>query len=150
MPPDDPSLTIARLSRLLENSATSELTLPQFRVLGLLAAGDERASLLAARLAVAKPTVTAIVSSLVDRGYVVRESAPGDRRVVRLSISPAGTAAVEAAGARLRGVLDDVLARCPHPDAVLGALDELRVALDERWAERVVEQQPLVGARRGR
>jgi len=150
MPPDDPSLTLARLSRLLENTATSDLTLPQFRVLGLLAAGDERASLLAARLAVAKPTMTAIVTSLVDRGYVVRESAPGDRRVVRLSISPSGEAAVEAAGARLRAVLDDVLTRCAHPEAVLAALDELRVALDERWAERAAGQQPLVGARRAR
>jgi DNA-binding MarR family transcriptional regulator len=150
VPPDDPTLTIARLSRLLENAATADLTLPQFRVLGLLAAGDERASLLAARLAVAKPTVTAIVNSLVDRGYVVREAAPGDRRVVRLSISPAGIAAAEAAGARLRAVLDDVVARCADPDAVLAALDELRVALDDRWAERVAEQQPLAGARRGR
>jgi DNA-binding MarR family transcriptional regulator len=150
MPLDDPSLTLARLSWLLEKGATADLTLPQYRVLGLLAAGDERASQLAARLAVAKPTLTAIVNSLVDRGYVVRESAPGDRRVVRLSISPAGTAAVDAAGAHLRTVLDDVVSRCAHPDAVLAAIDELRTGLDDRWAERVAEQQPLAGARRAR
>ncbi len=137
MPTDAPTLTVARLSRLLESHAPADLSLPQYRVLGLLSAGDERASQLADRLAVAKPTLTAVVDSLVDRGYVTRETTHGDRRVVRLSITAAGHLAVGAAGAQLREVFDDVVGRCPHPQEVLAALDELRQALDARWTERL-------------
>jgi long-chain acyl-CoA synthetase len=142
MAADSTVLTIARLARLLENNATADLSLPQFRVLGLLSTGDERASQLAIRLAVAKPTLTALVDSLVDRGYVTREAAPSDRRVVRLSITPAGRVALTSAEAQLREVLDDVFGRCPHPDQVLAALDEVRVALDQRSAERTTDPAP--------
>ena len=90
MPADLPTLTIARLCRVLENHGTSDLSLPQYRVLGLLSAGDERATQLAARLAVTKPTLTALIDGLVERGFVVRETTDGDRRAVRLSITDAG------------------------------------------------------------
>jgi DNA-binding MarR family transcriptional regulator len=136
MSTDLPTLTIARLCRVLENHGTGELTLPQYRVLGLLSAGDERSTELAARLAVTKPTLTALIDGLVERGLVIRETADGDRRVVRLSITPAGRDAATTAGAGLRAVLDDVLTRCADADAVLAVLDDVRRALDARWAER--------------
>ncbi|MET0323904.1 MAG: MarR family transcriptional regulator [Ilumatobacteraceae bacterium] len=138
MPADLPTLTIARLSRVLENHGPSDLTLPQYRVLGLLSAGDERATKLAGRLAVTKPTLTALIDGLVERGFVVRETADGDRRAVRLSITDAGRAAAAEAGAQLREVLDDVVRRCPDPGQVLAVLDDLRQALDARWNERIV------------
>ena len=144
MATDPPTLTIARLCRVLENHGTADLTLPQYRVLGLLSGGDERATELAARLAVTKPTLTALIDGLVERGLVVRETSDGDRRAVRLSITPAGRAAASAAGASLRAVLDDVLGRCADPDAVLAALDDVRRALDARWAERVGARGPGV------
>src|SRR6476659_4436248 len=87
---DDPTLTIARLCRVLECNTAAGLTLPQYRVLGLLASGDERASLLASRVSVAKPTLTAIVDSLFERGFVAREIPDGDRRSIRLSITDSG------------------------------------------------------------
>jgi DNA-binding MarR family transcriptional regulator len=147
MPPDAPTLTIARLSRLLENNPAVDLTLPQYRVLGLLASGEERASLLAARLAVTKSTLTSLIDCLVDRGYVIRETSSGDRRAVRLSITAAGRGALRDAGAALRAVLDDVVGRCPDPAAVLRALDDLRVALDERSVERFAHRATGSGAR---
>ena len=147
MEADDPTLTLARLARLLENHGTTELTLPQYRVLGLLAGGDERASQLAARLAVAKPTLTSLVDSLVERGFAARETLDGDRRVVRVSITPAGRVALRQAAAELRQVFATVLDRCADPEAVLAALVELRQALDGLWAERAAEQ--FAGARRG-
>ena len=52
--------TLARLSRLLERGA-GELSLPQFRVLAMVEDGGDRASWLADRLALAKPTITALV-----------------------------------------------------------------------------------------
>ena len=147
---DEPTLTVARLGRLLENTSDVELSLPQYRVLGLLSTGDERATQLAARVSVTKPTLTAIVDSLVERGYVRRETTDGDRRAVRLSITANGRTAVERTGAQLREVLDDVVDRCERPEAVLAAIDELRRALDARWAERVQGQaEQLAAATRG-
>ena len=140
MEADDPTLTLARLARLLEMHGTTELTLPQYRVLGLLAGGDERASQLAARLAVAKPTLTSLVDSLVERGFAARETIDGDRRVVRVSITAAGRVALRRAAAELRGVFARVLDRCADPDAVLASLVELREALDSLWEERATEQ----------
>src|SRR5688500_6981620 len=84
---------IALAARKLEG-ATGDLTLAQYRVLALVAGGDERASLLAERLAVAKPTVTAVVDGLVERGFVSREAVEGDRRSLRLAITKAGRAAL--------------------------------------------------------
>jgi DNA-binding MarR family transcriptional regulator len=138
---DDPTLTIARLCRVLECNTTAGLTLPQYRVLGLLAGGDERASLLASRVSVAKPTLTSIVDSLFERGLVSREIPDGDRRSVRVSITDAGRTELRHAAAELRGVLDEVLLGCPDPAAVLDALSAVSHALDERWAQRVAADQ---------
>ena len=142
---DDPTLTIARLCRVLECNATADLTLPQYRVLGLLAGGDEKASLLASRVSVAKPTLTSIVDSLFERGFVAREIPDGDRRSVRLSITKAGRTALANAAAEFREVLDEVLAECVDPDAVLDALDALRDALDKRWAQRAGRDHVAAG-----
>ena len=117
MAADPPTLTIARLSRVLENHATTDLSLSQYRVLGLLASGHERAGDLAARLAVTKPTLTALVDGLVERGYVIRETPAGDRRAVRVAITDAGRAAADTAGRGFRAVLDEVLGHCADPEA---------------------------------
>jgi len=148
MSADLPTLTIARLGRVLENHGTGELSLPQYRVLGLLSTGHERAGDLAARLAVTKPTLTALVDGLVEKGYVARETPTGDRRAVRVSITDAGRAAAERAGQGFRRVLDDVLGHCVDPAAVLAALDTLRAALDARWEARAASARPVGAAPR--
>ena len=150
MPADEPTLTIARLGRLLENTTSTELSLPQYRVLGLLSGGDERASHLAARLAVAKPTLTSLIDSLVDRGLVARETLDGDRRAVSLSITTTGRKMLSRTAAQLRENLDTVLARCEHPDLVLSALDDLRRSMNAIWAERIADQTATEPAAVGR
>jgi predicted transcriptional regulator len=112
MTADDPTLTIARLCRVLECNTTAGLTLAQYRVLGLLAGGDERASLLASRVSVAKPTLTSIVDSLFERGLVSRETPDGDRRGARVDHRCRSNRAPQAA-AEFRGVLDEVLWDAP-------------------------------------
>ncbi|HRE00044.1 MAG TPA: MarR family transcriptional regulator [Ilumatobacteraceae bacterium] len=127
---DRATLTIARLHRALEHTPDTELTLPHYRVLGLLAAGDERASVLASRLAVSRPTVTALVDSLVERGFVTREPGTSDRRSITVSITADGRAAVAATGVALRATLDAVLAGCADRTVVDAALEQLAPALD--------------------
>lgn len=137
---DVPTLTVARLHRALERTPDTPLTMPQYRVLGLLSAGDSRAGHLATRLAVSRPTVTALTDSLVERGFVTRVTAADDRRSVTLSITPEGQAAVEDTGAALRATLDDVIDRTTDPDAVHVALNQLIPALDSWWSERAATQ----------
>ena len=43
-------------------------------------------------------------------------------------------------------MLDEVLAECANPEAVLDALAALRDALDERWAQRVAERGIVAAA----
>src|SRR6202035_5052130 len=61
----------AWLSKRVEVAlAQVELTLPQYRVLGILAEGAAAASGLADRLAVRRPSITALIDGLVARGLV--------------------------------------------------------------------------------
>jgi DNA-binding MarR family transcriptional regulator len=57
---------LARLSRVM-GSADSGLTVPQYRTLCALSEGGERSARLAERLAVRKPTLTAVGAALETR-----------------------------------------------------------------------------------
>lgn len=130
------ALTLA--ARALERAAAArDLTLAQFRVLVLVAAGDERSSLLAERLAVAKPTITAVVDGLVERGFVAREAVAGDRRSIRVALTPAGVAALDTAEQEMSETLARIFAHARERDALLGALLDLDDALALRMEERL-------------
>ena len=81
----------AWLSKRVEVAlAQVELTLPQYRVLGILAEGSAAASGLADRLAVRRPSITALIDGLVTRGLVDRRQEDSDRRRVELRLTPEG------------------------------------------------------------
>ena len=67
-------MIVLRLFRALER-VDSDLTPQQYRILKLAGAGGERSARLAERLAVAKPTLTAIADGLVAAGYARRDAA---------------------------------------------------------------------------
>jgi DNA-binding MarR family transcriptional regulator len=123
------------LSRAIERAETG-ISAPQYRILKLAAAGGERSTRLAQRLAVAKPTLTAIADGLVAAGYAIREAEPGDRRVVRLSLTAEGRAALERADAAYAAWLDPLLAQTGQPAAVLHALGLLGDALSRERHSR--------------
>jgi DNA-binding MarR family transcriptional regulator len=130
------ALTLA--ARALERAAAArDLTLAQFRVLALVAAGDERSTLLAERLAVAKPTITAVVDGLVERGFVAREAVAGDRRSIRVALTPAGVRALRAAEEEMSETLGRIFEHARERDALLGALLDLDDALAKRMEERL-------------
>jgi DNA-binding MarR family transcriptional regulator len=138
--PDRDVLTLARLARLLEracgDSEGPSLTLAQYRLLAMIGDGATKASQLAGKLALAKPTVSATVDTLVERGWVERTTAVDDRRVVQLSITSDGRKVLERADTAMRSRLDDVLAHVADVDAVRRALGALGDGLDEWRDER--------------
>jgi len=137
-------MILLRLFRALERVDT-DLTPQQYRILKLAGAGGERSARLAERLAVAKPTLTAIADGLVAAGYARRETEPGDRRVVRLCLTESGHAAVGRADAAYGQWLDQVLAQASAPEAALNALDALNEAMDEvRRAKHAATPPPAL------
>lgn len=130
---DDPLgavLTLMRLSRALER-VDSGLSPQQYRILKLAGAGGERSARLAERLAVARPTLTAIADSLVAAGLARREAEPGDRRVVRLHLTDAGHAAVARADAAYGQWLHQVLELTGDSARIRTDLDLISTALEE-------------------
>ena len=127
---------LARLARMAERSCP-ELTLAQYRVLARVATGDHRASLLAGRLALSKPSVTATVEALVERGYLARSGVEADRRAVQLDLTPSGGEALAAADEAMARQLQRVLAHCGDPALALGGLCELAGGLDALVADRM-------------
>lgn len=121
-------LTLVWVARALER-ACADLTLPQYRLLALIMSGEERASGLAGQLALARPTVSAAVETLVANGLLERTAVDGDRRAIRLTITPAGRAALGVAERAMRERLDTFLADVPDPTAVNDALAQLAGAL---------------------
>jgi DNA-binding MarR family transcriptional regulator len=120
--------TLAYASRGLERAA-APLTLPQYRVLGLIAGAPERASRLAQRVDVTKASLTGVLDALEARGLIARTEVHGDRRGVTLVLTPAGTAALDAADAAAGAWLDAVLSHTEHPREVVAALAGLGDAL---------------------
>ncbi|MGZ8765437.1 MAG: MarR family transcriptional regulator [Acidimicrobiia bacterium] len=131
--------TLARLARVLERSC-GELTLPQYRLLAMISEGSERATALAGRLALAKPSVSAMVDALVERNLVTRARVDGDRRAVRLQLTTAGEAALRGAEVAMVENLQPLLDRC-DATSVDAAVAQLAGALDAAFADRIAARR---------
>lgn len=129
---------LVRVARMLEHSL-SELSLPQYRLLVMVAGGDHRASHLAGRLALSRPTVTAVVEGLVERGCLARSVVTGDRRAVQLSLTDAGRAMLARADAALGERLAGILRRCDDPALAEAGLLQLAGALQKIVAEQMAD-----------
>jgi len=130
-PLDEAVRTLARLCRLLE-AADAGVTLPQYRMLVTLNEGGLRSARLAERLAIRKPTATALADGLVAAGYAERESEDGDRRIVRLTITDSGRAALTKAAEVHRERLRPLVADLPDEARFLADLRCIAAGLDAR------------------
>ncbi len=126
---------LARASSVLERSS-KELNLAHYRVLAAVASGQERASHVAAKLALGRPAISAAVDSLTKRGLLTRFGVDGDQRVAGLRLTPEGVRLLEEVETEMRARLRDLCRRTPDGDELLEALVWLGQALDERRAER--------------
>jgi long-chain acyl-CoA synthetase len=119
----------AWLSKRVEVAlAGMDLTLPQYRVLGILGEGSAAASGLADRLAVRRPSITALVDGLVARDLVVRRQEDVDRRRVALRLTPDGARILAEADRAVDDYLISIAGHLPDKDEAM-ALRSL-----ELWA----------------
>jgi DNA-binding MarR family transcriptional regulator len=126
---------LARASRLLER-ASGELSLAHYRVLSAIAGGDERASRVARRLALGKPTISATVEALCQRGLLERTDVEADQRAEALRVTREGAAVLGRAEDQMIARIEELCARTPDGGQLLESLVWLGTAIDEIQAER--------------
>jgi DNA-binding MarR family transcriptional regulator len=135
---------LARVSSFLEKSST-ELSLAHYRVLSAISSGDERASRIASRLALGKPTISAAVTALCQRGLLSRVDVEGDLRATNLRLTPEGQALLVRAEAEMVRRLDQVASKVGDSAGVMDSLLQLASAIEELRAERAEAVAGAVG-----
>jgi long-chain acyl-CoA synthetase len=113
---------MARVSRHVEVAlAEVDLYPSQYRTLVFLSGGPANASLLADWLAMKRPSLTAVMDSLVARGLVERAGDPNDRRRVGHRLTAEGKKTLKRADAAVERRLGEVLAFALPEDSELVA-----------------------------
>jgi DNA-binding MarR family transcriptional regulator len=93
-------------------SALEEITLPQWRVLVLLASrGPMRSGVLAELLGVHPSTFSRTADRMVTAGLIGRAGNPDSRREVLIGLAPAGRRMVDDVTGRRRAEIDAILSR---------------------------------------
>jgi DNA-binding MarR family transcriptional regulator len=126
----------SQLTRLALRQAHGEISRSEGAVLRTLIGGPRRVTELAELEGLAQPTMTVLVKQLELRGWVARRRDEADGRLVLVSVTAEGEAALERYRAMYRALVRDCVAAMPDEqiaaleDAV-GALDSLVVALQK-------------------
>ena len=111
LPPDSGRI-VARLARVMETAlGEADLSPSQYRVLSFLSedGANAAATALAGRMAVSKPSITALVDGLVQRGLVERRPSEDDRRRVQHVLTPIGLEALDRADAAVNAQLEQLI-----------------------------------------
>ena len=142
------AFTARRLERCL-----GDMTLPQFRVLSLVASSPERANRVAERAAVSRPSLTGLLDGLEARGWVRRVDVVGDRRGVLLEVTTSGTTALSTAEAAMAEALDDLLVGSGADERAmvetgLATLGRVLVARYEQQGAAATAAAPRAGTHR--
>lgn len=108
-----------------------EITPAGYRLLAYLSTGEAAAAVLANKLAVSRPTVSATIDWLEPRGFVVRTPDAVDRRRVRITITEKGAAALASADQLVAHRIGDILDSVNDEEtaSIVAALDRLHDAL---------------------
>lgn len=122
----------SRVTRLLLRRAPQRISRSDAGVLSALSGGARRITELADLEGQAQPTMTLLVKRLEERGWVARRRDPDDGRVVLVSLTEAGDAALEDIRAAYRAVLRDHLVAFSDDEiaALLTATHALETLLD--------------------
>lgn len=132
---------LGRMTRVLGRLETG-LSFPQYRLLTLLAEGNERSTAIAQHLAVSKPTITNAVEALVELGHLHRLADTDDRRVTWLELTPSGTRALERANSAYVDRFGPTVRAMHNPATFVAQLREFNDVLNaerERSSNRARE-----------
>jgi len=131
---------VALAARMIEHHLDA-MTLAQLRIMTLIERDPIRASALAERAALSRPTLSGLLDGLAAKGWIDRCAVDGDRRGVTLAITDVGrralTAAQQESTRALAGLLDELPAR--RRAAAIDALGSLATAVQIRHDRRMVE-----------
>lgn len=125
------------LGRLYESAGLNE---HKFLVLSALADQAPQPSLateLAGRARVTRSSMTTVLDDLEQRGWVERRRDPTDRRIIRVSLTPDGSAVVQAADQHFRQVCTKLLCgidprELPRFAALCKTVSEAGIALSRQ------------------
>jgi DNA-binding MarR family transcriptional regulator len=106
----------SRLARLLNRAGPRNLTRTESGLLDTLGGGRHTINELAETEALTQPAVSKLVDRLERRELVARHRADHDARVVLVSITAAGSAALEEKTEHVRGVLRETLSELSDSD----------------------------------
>jgi DNA-binding MarR family transcriptional regulator len=106
----------SRLARLLNRAGPRNLTRTESGLLDTLGGGRHTINELAETEALTQPAVSKLVDRLERRELVARHRADHDARVVLVSITAAGSAALEEKAEHVRGVLRETLSELSDSD----------------------------------
>ncbi|WP_349261050.1 MarR family winged helix-turn-helix transcriptional regulator [Baekduia sp.] len=104
---------VSLLTRLLAGQLGGELSRTEVGLLNTLSGGPRRVTELAELERLKQPTMTLLVQRLEQQGLVSRERHAGDGRVVLVTLTPAGSVALEDYRAQARAALSAYLAEMP-------------------------------------
>ena len=149
---------VARIAGLVESLAASwgltgprdfametDLTLPQIRILYMLASSPVRITDIAQAQGMARANASSMVERLVRKGLVERVPYPNDRRVALACLTDKGRGAIEEVTRSEQSALEKVTAVLPDDelDVVAQALEILN-----RGAERMAADGDAAATRR--
>lgn len=138
---------LTRMARMLERTVPG-MTLADFRILSAVQEGEARASRLAHRLAVGKPSMSSAVDSLLRRGLLSRSAHATDQRAFELALTEPGHEALGQARSALGGLVATVAARTADAGAVVAALAALDAAIEDEIAAHAHRRLGDAGVRR--
>jgi DNA-binding MarR family transcriptional regulator len=143
------SRALVAVATMSLGAAAEDTTIAQYRALVVLASrGPQRMVDLAAALAVTPSTAGRMCDRLVRKGLIRRQRARADRRVVQVSITPAGKQIVDRATARRRELIAGILGNLParQQPAIATALQAFARAAgeipDSLWPADPEDPQP--------
>jgi DNA-binding MarR family transcriptional regulator len=122
----------SQLTRLVFRHVPGEISRTEGGILRTLSAGPRRITELAELEGLAQPTTTILIKRLEESDWVSRERDPEDGRVVLVSLTPAGAAALDRYREQYRATMRDHLTAMSDEQIVV--LDEAIDALDALMA----------------
>jgi DNA-binding MarR family transcriptional regulator len=135
-------VAVLRLSRRLRKHDLAGLTPSQLSTLSTVGlCGPVRLGDLAAAERIAPSTLTRLVNVLEERGYLLRQPAPGDARAFLVTVTDSGREVLDRIRTEATNLLTDILTTLPADQ--LAALEAALPALEQLADSRIGPVGPM-------